>query len=296
MLPSNDHSDLQPRTDFHGPTDRLDFPGLKIGVAEYEEGPTGCTVFLFERGWLTALDIRGGLWGTSGDYDLNRGICFAGGSVLGIEATAGVAAELFAQGGYALQHLPLMSGAIIFDSGSRNNAIYPDRELGSAAARAARPGRFPLSRHGAGRSATVGNLLPGGSEPGGQGAAFREMDGVKLMVCVVVNALGAVVGRSGRVVRGNVDPASGERVRPTDPRMSATPGRAAEPRPAQNTTLTLVATNARLDTRPLRQLGNQVHASMARAIQPFHTLSGGDALYCVTSNLADSTFPSDMLA
>ena len=23
----------------------FDFPGLEIGIAEYEEGPTGCTVF-----------------------------------------------------------------------------------------------------------------------------------------------------------------------------------------------------------------------------------------------------------
>ena len=28
----------------------LDFPGLEIGIAEYEEGPTGCTVLNFTRG------------------------------------------------------------------------------------------------------------------------------------------------------------------------------------------------------------------------------------------------------
>jgi hypothetical protein len=24
---------------------RFDFPGLRVGIAEYEDGPTGCTVF-----------------------------------------------------------------------------------------------------------------------------------------------------------------------------------------------------------------------------------------------------------
>jgi L-aminopeptidase/D-esterase-like protein len=50
-----------------------------------------------------------------------------------------------------------------------------------------------------------------------------------------------------------------------------------------NTTLTVVVTNQRLDRRALRQLGRQVHASMARAIHPFHALLDGDVLYAVTT-------------
>jgi 6-aminohexanoate-oligomer endohydrolase len=50
-----------------------------------------------------------------------------------------------------------------------------------------------------------------------------------------------------------------------------------------NTILTLVATNQVLDRRALQQLARQVHASMARAIQPFHTLYDGDVLYAVTT-------------
>ena len=42
-------------------------------------------------------------------------------------------------------------------------------------------------------------------------------------------------------------------------------------------------TNQALDTRSLRQLGAQVHASMARAIQPFHALVDGDVLFAVTT-------------
>ena len=54
--------------------------------------------------------------------------------------------------------------------------------------------------------------------------------------------------------------------------------------PPGNTTLTVVVTNQRLDARLLRTLGRQVHASLARAIQPFHALVDGDVLYAVSTN------------
>lgn len=44
---SNDNADLTPRTEFEGPRLTFEFPGLEIGIAEYEAGPTGCTVFHF---------------------------------------------------------------------------------------------------------------------------------------------------------------------------------------------------------------------------------------------------------
>ena len=57
---SNDNADLVPRTAFDGPELRFDLPGLEVGVAEYEEGPTGCTVFHFPAGASAAVDVRGG--------------------------------------------------------------------------------------------------------------------------------------------------------------------------------------------------------------------------------------------
>jgi hypothetical protein len=33
------------KTAFDVPVLEFDFPGLQVGVAAYEEGPTGCTVF-----------------------------------------------------------------------------------------------------------------------------------------------------------------------------------------------------------------------------------------------------------
>ncbi len=53
-----------PRTSFDGPVLEFDFPGLLIGIAEYDEGPTGVTVFYFPNRVKGAVDVRGGSPGT----------------------------------------------------------------------------------------------------------------------------------------------------------------------------------------------------------------------------------------
>jgi 6-aminohexanoate-oligomer endohydrolase len=257
----------------------FDFPGLRIGVAEYEEGPTGCTVFHFTGGAMLERDVRGGSPGTFGDLDWVDAICLAGGSLYGLEACTGVAAELFEQRNYDTGWTAIadVTGAIIFDFGPRQNAVYPDKELGRAAFRAAQEGSFPLGQRGAGRSATVGKTFGFElAEPGGQGVAFRQVGPTCIAVFTVVNAVGAVVDRDGRVVRGHFDRPAGERralVEGIEARVTG-----------GNTTLTVVATNQKLDRWLLRQLARQVHTSMARAIHPFHALTDGDVLFAATTN------------
>ena len=265
----------------------LDFPGLRIGVGEYEDGPTGCTVFYFTRGATIERDVRGGSPGVSGDLDWVDAICFAGGSLYGLEAATGVAAELFAQRDYdtGWMRIAAVAGAIIFDWGPRDGHVYPDKELGRAALRDAREGRFPQGRRGAGRSATVGKTFGfEHAEPGGQGGAFRAIGDTRIAVFTVVNAVGAVVDRDGKVVRGHFDRPTGARralVEGVEERVAG--GKPVHPAPG-NTTLTLVATNQKLDRELLRQLGRQVHTSMARAIHPFHALTDGDVLFAATTN------------
>jgi 6-aminohexanoate-oligomer endohydrolase len=280
---TNDTARLVPRTDVAGPALHFDFPGLRIGVAEYDDGPTGCTVFQFlPAGAKAHTDVRGGSPGQLGSYEWVHAICLAGGSLYGLEAATGVAAEIFARREYATgwTDIPLVSGAIIFDYGPRDTAVYPDKELGRAALRSAREGVFPLGARGAGRSATVGKTfgLERG-EPSGQGGAFRQVGETKIAVFTVVNAVGAVVDREGRVVRGHLDRGSGARTAllegVEEQLLQIAPG---------NTTLTVVVTNQALERRALQQLGRQVHASMSRALQPFHTIADGDILYAVTTS------------
>jgi L-aminopeptidase/D-esterase-like protein len=289
---SNDTAELVPRTSFDGPELRFDFPGLEVGAAEYDEGPTGCTVFSVPAGAAASIDVRGSSPGVTGaGYDLVHAICLAGGSVYGLEAAAGVAAELFARRDYRTGWLeiPLVTGAIIFDWGRRDNAVYPDKELGRAALRAARPGVFPLGPRGAGRSATAGKLFAyEEGEPAGQGAAFRQVGETRIAVFTVVNAIGAIVDRDGEVVLGHYQRDTGLR-RPLVPGVEERLASSLPVRPPPgNTTLTVVATNLRLDSRQLRTLGRQVHASMARAIQPFHALEDGDVLFAVSTGGVES--------
>ena len=201
---TNDLARLVPRTDFaEARAIEFDFPGLEIGVAEYEEGPTGCTVFHLPKLASLSIDVRGGSPGVNGQHlDAINAICFAGGSLYGLEASTGVASELFKMRGYSTKwmDIALVSGAIIFDYGTRPNAIYPDKELGRAAVRAMRPGRFPLGARGAGRSATASHGA--GAELAGQGGAYRESERDQPLLRAVVEVS---LDLSSRLVRGGDD-------------------------------------------------------------------------------------------
>ncbi|MAG35703.1 MAG: 6-aminohexanoate hydrolase [Dehalococcoidia bacterium] len=288
---SNDTATLTPKIVADAPVLEFDFPALQIGVAEYAEGPTGCTIFYFPD-WVTgAVDVRGGAPGVpQHPWDRYDAICFAGGSLYGLEAATGVAAELLAQREYAVSFTTIASvgAAIIYDF-ARKNAVYPDKTLGRAALRAAQSGKFPLGACGAGASATVGKGVRFAyRESAGQGGAFRQLGPTKVAVFTVVNAVGAIVSREGQVVRGNLNPRTGERLdhlAEVERRLSANEE---PPAPQGNTTITLLVTNQQFDTRSLRQLGRQVHSAMTRAIQPFHTVSDGDTLFAVTTNEVDS--------
>ena len=293
VLPSNDTIHPKPLT--HIDAKRwldLDVPGLEVGVAEYTEGPTGCTVFHFPEVASMHIDVRGGSPGINGEHlTVTNAICFAGGSLYGLEASTGVAAELFAKRGYSTKwmDIALVAGAIIFDYGVRENAIYPDKELGRAAVRALRHDRFPLGPHGAGSSATAGHGKT--AELAGQGGAARAVGPTHVAVFTVVNAYGAIVDRGENVVRGNRDAKSGERRRAE--RMVEETG-AYDPVAGrargvtQNTNLTLVVTDQRLDPLQLRSVARQTHSSMARAIQPFNTRWDGDILFAVSTQRVDN--------
>jgi L-aminopeptidase/D-esterase-like protein len=296
---TNDTADLTPVTEFETPVVEFEFPGLEIGVAEYTEGPTGCTVFAFPGGATGVSDVRGGAPGTilSHREGWVDAICLAGGSVYGLEATTGVSAELLRRKGYDTDwhNIGIASGAVIYDFNKfrANRAVYPDKALGRAAYNARRPGVFPRGARGAGACATVGKWLkdPYQPERGGQGAAFAESQGVRSAVFTVVNSVGAIVDRRGRAVRGHYNSRSGERHRVGEVMdFASRPIRAPGPERTPehgNTTLTVVVVNQTMDLRGLRQLARQVHASMARAIDPFHTIHDGDVLYAVTTGAVD---------
>ena len=92
---------------------------------------TGRVVFRFPHGSTAAVDVRGGAHATIYTEALHQAgwpldaLCFAGGSMYGLEAATGVTAELFAQRNYSTEwdEIALVSGGIIFDYGARDTAV-----------------------------------------------------------------------------------------------------------------------------------------------------------------------------
>ena len=258
--------------------------GVAVGTAEYDDGPTGCTAMVFDKGAVAATDIRGGAPGVVGDgYGFLMALVFAGGSLLGLAAAAGAADELHASRGrgIAWTDIPTVGGSILNDYVAGRTWRYPDAALGAAAVRAATAGVVDIGAVGAGRSATCGKLPPPGV-PSGQGAAAWTDGTTSLLVVTVVNAIGSIIGRDG-VARLGPDPTE---------RLVAAEGRQA----GGNTTLTAVITDAPLDGRSLGQLARQVHTSMARAIQPFHTSTDGDVLWALSTRASSERVSGDVLA
>lgn len=291
---SNDNTLLKVNTEIKGPVLEFDFPSVKVGIAEYEEGPTGCTVFHFPNEAVAAVDIRGGSPSTftTDNHNLTAGerkldaVCFTGGSVHGLEAVTGVTQELLKLNNYSTTWMPKVVGATIYDFVVRDNSIHPDKSLGSAAFRSARANIFPLGQQGAGRSAIVGKGYLE-FETSGQGAAFMEVGSTKIAVFTIVNSMGSIIGRNGQVVRGFYDKNSGCRF-PIQTFLQDKLNKSINDQSDKNTTLTLVVTNQKLPAVSLRHLSKQIHTSMARAIYPFHTIFDGDVLFMVSTNEIDN--------
>jgi L-aminopeptidase/D-esterase-like protein len=317
VVTGQDFPEPAPRVYKDGPSLRFEFPGMKVGIAEYEEGPTGTTVFYFPDGVKAAVDVRGGAPGTvnatslmnSYDFKMMEAVVFSGGSWYGLSAATGVAngiKEMKAAEG-DVDFIAGVVAAIIYDVGDRRfSRVTPDDRLGKAALRSAEPGWFPLGAQGAGRFAMQGFYYVRGDGTdkyadwphSGQGGAFREIGPTKIAVFTVVNAMGTIVDRNGRVVRCKRNSSEGKCPLITDQLKAFAPigGRldSKNKKTTSNTTLTLVVTNQKLHFAALQRLAVQVHGSMNRAIQPFATEDDGDVLYAVTTDEVENPSLSPM--
>jgi hypothetical protein len=123
----------------------------------------------------------------------------------------------------------------------------------------------------------------------GQGGAYGKFGDVRVAVFTVVNAVGGIVDRDGRFVRCGV-PSRSECPDARSRFREFTGSRSADDEPrgmTRNTTISLVVTNKKLVFAELQRLAMHVHTSMARAIQPFHTINDGDTLFAATTGEVD---------
>jgi L-aminopeptidase/D-esterase-like protein len=262
-----------------------DIPGVLVGHASDYDGLTGCTVVLFGGGAVGGVDIRGSATGTAEIDLLNplhltervHAVVLAGGSAFGLEAASGVRRYLEHKGvGYdtGVAKVPLVPAAILYDLAIGKASARPSREMGEVAAGAASSAPVVEGAVGAGTGATVGKVLGlDHAMKSGLGTAAVEMPGgVVVVAMAAVNALGDVVDpKTGAVVAGT-------RVAP-DSMEFAGSARIVEQRGGTNTTLVVVATNARLNKVGATKLAQFASLGVARTIAPVWTTFDGDITF-----------------
>ena len=283
-----------------------DIAGIRVGHVSDYEALTGCTAILCEQGAVGGVDIRGSASGTEETPVLDPGhlagsvhaILLAGGSAFGLEAASGVRRYLARRGvGFAFggEHIPIVAAAILFDLGIGKSNVHPNLAMGEAAAAAATADPVAEGAGGAGTGATVGKILGmKHAMKSGLGSATVELDrGVLVASLVAVNAWGDVRDpATGKIVAGaRRAPESREFLDTADhmKRHSAPAGGAVAPK---NTTLAVVATNARLTKLQARKLAEFGSLGMARAISPVNTMVDGDIVFALSTGALEADINS----
>lgn len=268
--------------------------GLRVGHYTNLEAGTGCTVILCPAdGAIAGVDVRGPAPGTR-ETDLLRpghlverihAILLTGGSAFGLAAASGVMQYLEEQGvGFdtGVARVPIVPAAVVFDLAVGKASVRPGADDGYRASRDASDEPVRQGNVGAGTGATVGKLRGrAGAMKGGTGSyAVRLPGDVIVGALVTVNALGDVLDpHSGKIIAGTRAENGGWLDSSLAIQGHLTPNTFRE---MENTTIGVVATNARLTKEQANLVAMMAHDGIARAISPAHTLFDGDALFVLS--------------
>jgi L-aminopeptidase/D-esterase-like protein len=162
--------------------------------------------------------------------------------------------------------VPIVPAAVIFDL-FPDGSVRPGPVEGEAAYRAANSDPVLSVLIGAGTGATVAKWR--GFEhmvPGGLGGAVRKVGAATVGALVVVNAVGDVFTVDGESLTGGTP-------EPGPPAFNV------DSRP--NTTLAIIATDARLTRNELLRLAVRAQDAFAVCVRPSHTRFDGDVAFAV---------------
>ncbi len=265
--------------------------GIRVGHASNFDALTGCTAILCEGGAVGGVDIRGSASETSSIDTLQpghitgqvHGIALSGGSAFGLETASGVRRYLEQKGvGFRVGRavVPIVPGAILFDLDIGKSGVHPTREMGESAAAAATADAVKEGAVGAGTGARVG-LIHGLRQAmkSGIGSGLVELQGGVLVAALVaVNAFGDVRDpATGKLIAGARRAPDSMDLADTEAVMKAGGVRAAAE--GRNTTLGVVATNARLSKVEATKLAEFGSLGIARTIYPVWTMFDGDVTF-----------------
>jgi L-aminopeptidase/D-esterase-like protein len=288
---------LAPSASAGEPGGLTDVAGLTVGHFTDSRRPTGCTVVLCGKGAVCGVDVRGSAPGTRETDLLNpintvqkvHGIVLAGGSAYGLDAASGVMRYLEERGiGFPVGSavVPIVPAAILFDLGVGDSKIRPNAESGYRACEAARVGKIAEGNVGAGGGATVGKMF--GSDyamKSGLGTASLRVGntGIVVAALVAVNAVGDVRDPFKNQILAGALNADKKTFRDTAAQIRGGYGLVTD-RLSQgntNTTIGIVATNARLTKDEATKVAQMAHDGLARTINPVHSPMDGDTIFAV---------------
>lgn len=244
--------------------------GVLVGHWTDPDARTGCTVVVLPAGTTASGEIRGGAPATR-EFALLAperlvtvvdAVVLSGGSAFGLAACEGVVEWLEEQGrGFPTQFgpVPIVVAMSLFDLGVGDPSVRPRAIDGRFAADHASSTAPQMGRLGAGAGATVGKWQGGPARSAGLGTAVHRDGGLVVSALVAVNAAGTVDRGDtlAAIRRGDARPA---------PRGA----------PFANTTIGVVATNARLDKLGCHLVAQAAHDGLARAVTPSHLRTDGD--------------------
>ncbi len=271
-----------------------DIQGLKVGHASDREGCTGCTVILCEKGAVCGIDIRGNAAGTRQIDALStnhivehvHGILLAGGSAFGLDAAGGVARYLEERSvGFdvGVARIPIVPSAVIFDLGLGNPKSRPTPEMGYEACLNA-GNEIEEGSAGVGTGATVGKLfeLPRAMK-GGLGTCSLAMpNGLKVGALVVVNAFGDIINNiTGKIIVGLRKSEGSLEFANTASLLKE--GVVKKQFGIINTTLGVVATNAKFDKGETTKMAQMAQGGLIKTICPVHTTFDGDLVFALAT-------------
>ncbi len=271
-----------------------DVAGIEVGHFTDPRRPTGCSVVIAREGAVAGVDVRGAAPGTRETDLLAPGnlveqvhaIMLAGGSAWGLEAATGAVRWLEEHGvglDVGVGRLPLVPAAVLFDLHVGDMKVRPDAAAGYAACAAATHKPPAEGNVGAGAGAVVGKMFGlQHAMKGGVGTASVTVAGVTVGALIACNAVGDVVDPdTGRPLAG-ARAADGLTLR--DTRHALLRGEPPHPLLAgSNTTIGVIATDARLTKVQAQRLAVAGHDGLARSINPVHTMSDGDTLFTLST-------------
>lgn len=216
-------------------------------------------------------------------------VLLTGGSTFGLNAAGGVQQFLKERntGFHASSGdvIPIVPTAVIYDLDVGSSQIYPEKEMGYAACAAASSKPCAQGPFGVGIGATCGKIL--GSEytmRGGLGtASFRFDNGIVIGALAVCNAWGDVVDvDTGKILAGTRNPKRKRSFLNSEAYL-LTQTKLHTRFFGMDTTLCVVATNARFSREQVTKLAMMAQDGIARAIRPSHTMFDGDVVFALSA-------------